>query len=139
MLVQRHDIRNLVFVRLNPGDDVLAGLEKAVRDKGITNAVILSGVGSVTGHSYHVVGSSNLPPKNEYIQGEGPADVVNINGFVINGRIHAHIIFSGPGSSYGGHLEPGVRILTFGAVTLAEVDADFEYWDHVGKIEDKLP
>jgi predicted DNA-binding protein with PD1-like motif len=139
MLVQKHAIKNLIFIRLNPGDDVLAGIEKAVKEGDIVNAVILSGVGSVTGHSYHVVGSSTLPPKNEYIQGEGPADIVNINGFVINGRVHAHIILSGPDNSYGGHLEPGVRILTFGALTLAETDADFEYWDHVGKIEDVLP
>ncbi|MDR1903697.1 MAG: DNA-binding protein [Treponema sp.] len=138
MLVEKHNIKNLVFVRLNPGDDLLEGIEKAVKDNNITNAVILSGVGSVTSHSYHVVGTAALPPKNEFVQGEKPADIVNINGFVINGRIHAHIIFSDPHNSYGGHLEPGVRILTFGAVTLAEADADFEHWDHVGKIEDVL-
>ncbi|MDR2094285.1 MAG: DNA-binding protein [Treponema sp.] len=139
MLVQKYTIKNLFFIRLNPGDDVLAGIEKAVKDSNIANAVILSGVGSVTSHSYHVVGSPALPPKNEYIKGERPADIVNINGFVINGRIHAHIVFSDLNNSYGGHLESGVRILTFGAVTLADVDADFEHWDHVGRIEDVLP
>ena len=131
----RKPIDNLVFVRLNPGDDLLEGIEKAVEKEGIKNAVILQGVGSVISHSYHVVSSSVNPPKNEFIKGERPADIVNINGFVVNGKVHAHVIFSDANVSYGGHLEPGVQVLTFAILTMGEVDADFSYWDSVGKIE----
>jgi predicted DNA-binding protein with PD1-like motif len=136
MRVERKALKNLVFVRLNPGDDLLEGIRKAAAGEGIQNAVILQGVGSVVSHSYHVVSSPVNPPKNEFVKGERPADIVNINGFVINGRVHAHIIFSDTNIAYGGHLEPGVQVLTFAILTLGEVDADFSGWDSVGNIED---
>jgi predicted DNA-binding protein with PD1-like motif len=138
MITLKKAVKDLVFVRLNPGDDLLAGIQKAVDREGIRNAVILGGVGSCVSHSYHVVTSSTLPPKNEYVKGERPADIVNINGFVINGRIHSHVIFSDTSVCYGGHLEPGVDVLTFAILTLGLVDADFDYWDIRGNIEDHL-
>lgn len=133
----RKEVRELVFVRFNPGDDLLEGIVKAVENEKIKNAVILQGVGSVVSHSYHVVSSSVNPPKNEFVKGERPADIVNINGFVIDGRVHAHIIFSDAAVSFGGHLEPGVKVLTFAVITLAEVaEADFSSWDSIGNIEE---
>jgi predicted DNA-binding protein with PD1-like motif len=138
MKVVKAPIGNLVLIRLNPGDDMLAGLQQAVKENNVKNAVILAGVGSVTTHHYHVVGSSVNPPENLFVKGEAPADVVNINGAVIDGRIHAHIIFSDTGKAYGGHLESGVKVLTFAIITMAEVDASFDKWDTVGAIESLL-
>ena len=138
MKTVRKAMDELVFVRLNPGDDLLAGIEKAVAQEGLKNAVIVQGVGSVVSHSYHVVSSPELPPKNEFIKGERPADIVNINGYVVNGRVHAHVIYSDTNIAYGGHLEPGAQVLTFAILTLATVDADFAYWDTKGDIEKLL-
>ena len=45
MKVVRVPFGNTVLVRLNPGDDVLEGLQAAVRENNIQNAVILAGVG----------------------------------------------------------------------------------------------
>jgi predicted DNA-binding protein with PD1-like motif len=139
MRVEKKEIKNLVFMRFNPGDDLLAAIKEGVEKNAIKNAVILSGVGSVISHSYHVVSSSVNPPKNEFIKGERPADIVNIDGFVINGRVHAHIIFSDASVAYGGHLESGVEVLTFAILTMAEVDADFSQYDTVGNIEELRP
>jgi predicted DNA-binding protein with PD1-like motif len=136
MRVEKREVKNLVFMRFNPGDDLLAAITEGVEKNGVKNAVILSGLGSVVSHSYHVVSSSVNPPKNEFVKGERPADIVNINGFVINGRVHAHIVFSDTNIAYGGHLESGVEVLTFAILTMAEVDADFDKYDTVGNIED---
>ncbi|GHU25528.1 hypothetical protein AGMMS50256_00130 [Betaproteobacteria bacterium] len=136
MLVQRTSINNLLFIRLNPGDDILARLREAAQSNNIKNAVILSGVGSVVSHHYHVVASSVNPPKEEFTKGDKPADILNINGMIINGRVHAHIIHSDKDIAYGGHLESGVKVLTFTVITLAEVDDDFDKWDAIGNIEE---
>ena len=138
MITERHNLENLIFIRLNPRDDILLGLRKAVAENNIQNAVIFSGVGSVTSHHYHVVSSSVNPPMESYISGESPADIVNINGYVINGRIHAHIIFSNKDICYGGHLEEGTLVLTFAAISMAEVDADFNHWDSIGNFEELI-
>lgn len=138
MKIDKGALKNLVFIRLNPGDDLLQALTVAVKDHNIKNAVIMMGVGSVTSHHYHVVANTEIPPKEYNTRGESAADIVNINGAVINGRIHAHIIFSNETVAYGGHLEEGCEILTFSLITLAEVDKNFDKWDNIGNIEDLL-
>ena len=137
MLAERTSIKNLVFIRLNPGDDILASLREAAEKHSIKNAVILSGVGSARSHHYHVVASRVNPPANEFIMGEKASDLVNINGFIIDGRVHAHIIHSDKEIAFGGHLESGVEVLTFAILTLAEVDYDFSGFDSIGNIEDQ--
>ena len=132
MLVERTPIKNLVCVRLNSGDDVLMSLDEAVKKLGIKNAFIIAGTGSTVNHHYHVVETSNLPPGNVYIKADKASDVLNVNGFVVNGRIHAHITHSDKDIAYGGHLEEGVKVLTFMSITLAEVDFDLDQWDTMG-------
>ena len=136
MKITSADIKRLVLVRLNPGDDILLSLREAVQREGLKNALILEGVGSCITHHYHVVSSGDLPPEETFSKAEAPADIVNINGFVINGRVHSHIIFCNDKVAYGGHLEEGVTVLTFAIIVLAEVDADLEHYDRCGCIED---
>lgn len=136
MLVDRTSIKNLVIIRLNPGDDILASLSEAVEKNNVKNAVILSGFGSVRTHHYHVVASRENPPENVFIKEDKASDIVNFSGCVINGRVHAHIIHSDAKVAFGGHLEPGVHVLTFLTIILGEVDYNFDKFDSIGKIED---
>jgi hypothetical protein len=136
MKVEKVSSKNVVLVRLNPGDDVLVKLREAVKENEIGNAVILAGVGSVISHHFHVVSSTTNPPNEYFSKGEAAADIVNINGMVINGRVHAHITFSNEKVAYGGHLELGCEVLTFTVLVLAEVDADLDKWDSIGALEE---
>jgi hypothetical protein len=128
----RYTNKNLFFVRLNEGEDILLSLRKAVAEYGIGNAVILSGLGSVSSYHFHVVDSFVNPPREVFPKGEQPCDIVNINGFVISGRVHAHITMTDSKVAFGGHLEEGCKVLTFTVVTMAEMsDADFTDWDAI--------
>ena len=138
MLVEKVPLKNLCYIRLNSGDDVLSSLKEAVKTHGIKNAIIISGMGSVTNHHFHVVASTNLPPGDDFIKGDNPSDIVNVNGLIVNGRVHAHIIHSDRDIAYGGHLEDGVKVLTFMTIALAEIDLDLDKWDAMGRIEDLL-
>ncbi|MBQ6373166.1 MAG: DNA-binding protein [Clostridia bacterium] len=136
MKVTSSQIKRLVLVRLNPGDDILLALRKAVKDEQIHNGLIMEGVGSVISHHYHVVSSSVNPPEEIYTKASAPADIVNINGMVLEDRVHAHITFSNDKVAYGGHLEEGVIVLTFSAIVIAEIEADLANYDRIGNIED---
>jgi len=116
------DFSRVVVVRLRNGVDVLDGLEKAVRREGIKNAVILSGIGSLTSYHIHVVDSTTLPAEEVFPKADAPQDLLNVNGYVVDGRVHAHITFSDEQTALGGHLEPGTRVLTFAIVTLGILD-----------------
>lgn len=136
MKITSTNIKRLVLVRLNPGDDILLSLKEVVKTEGIKNALILEGAGSVTSHHYHVVASSVNPPKEIFVKAETPADIVDVNGMILESRVHAHITFSNDKVAYGGHLEEGVRVLTFSTIAIAEVDADMTNYDRIGNIED---
>jgi len=57
------EMKRVVLVRLKYNTDLLEGLRQAVKDEKITNAVILSGVGSVTRFHVHAVSNTTLPAK----------------------------------------------------------------------------
>lgn len=122
MRIESGRITKLHVVHLNPGDDVLLGLRQAVAAKGIRHAAIVGAIGSVTSYHFHVVASPDLPPAELYPKAEGPFDIATMTGFIFNGRVHCHIIFSDERIAFGGHLEEGCRVLTFNVVSIAEVE-----------------
>ncbi|MDR3020546.1 MAG: DUF296 domain-containing protein, partial [Treponema sp.] len=102
----------------------------------IKNAVILCGIGSSRSHHFHVVGTRENPPRNDFVKADKASDIAGISGYIIEGRVHAHIIHSDADTAFGGHLHHGVEVLTFSIITLAEVDYDFTGFDSIGNIED---
>ena len=126
------DIKRLVQVRIAAGEDILEGLKKAVEAESIKTGVIVNGFGSSTSYHFHVVASTDLPPKEAFPRGSGPYDIVSMSGAVIDGRVHAHISFSDTEKVFGGHLEPGCNALTFVVITVADVgDAVLTDWDRI--------
>ena len=137
MFIQPVEIRRLLAVRLSADEDVLEILKTTVEREKIKNAVIITGVGSVKSYHYHVVRSRNLPPGNDFIKGDKGLDIVNINGLVMDGRVHAHITFTDTDKALGGHLEPGCVVLTFAGVVIGVLDdegVDFSRWDKYDKM-----
>ena len=106
------------IIQMKPGMDMLEGLNMAVAEKGIKNAVILAGIGSVTDYHYHVVSDKNLPPAQEFPKASVPMDLVSVQGYILNSRVHAHISLSDENSVAGGHLEKGTKALTFFIITI---------------------
>ena len=109
----------VVILRFKFGADLLAGLREMVKKENIKSAIILSGAGSVRNYHVHTSGSRDYPPKNLFLKDEKmPADIINVSGFVINGRVHAHITLMDDKTALGGHLEPDTNVYTFAAITL---------------------
>jgi predicted DNA-binding protein with PD1-like motif len=119
---------NRIFVfRFKHKADLLAGIEELVRKNKIRNGVILSGIGSVRDYQVHTVTNRTFPSKNVYTQDtETPADLVSINGYVFDGRVHAHMTLVDTEKAFGGHLEPETHVFTFAVVTLAELSNEMD-------------
>ncbi len=115
----------ILVVRIKHKADLLNALTKAVEANKIRNAVILSGIGSVTSYHYHVVGNTSFPVANIFVKDiETPADLVTTNGYVVNGRVHAHVTFTNADKAFGGHLESGTAVYTFAIVTLGVLNEE---------------
>ena len=137
MLLQSTNLRRIVLARLNPGDDLLLALRQAVAESDIRHGVVLAGFGSLSRYHVHVVKTTNLPPGDVFFAQDGPFDILQLTGYILNGRVHAHLTVSNTDKAIGGHLEQGCRVLTFAVVTLAETDdeaADLTGWDRVGPL-----
>jgi predicted DNA-binding protein with PD1-like motif len=117
-----------VFVfRFKFNTDLLAGIEELVRKHRIRNAVFLSGIGSVRNYHVHTVSNRTFPSKNIFTQDtEYPADLVSINGYVFDGRVHAHMTLVDTEKAFGGHLEPQTHVFTFAVITVAELSSDMD-------------
>jgi len=109
----------VLILRFNFDTDLLAGLEKMVKQEKIRNAVILAGAGSVRGYHIHQVSNRDFPSKNMLVKNPTePADLISMNGYIMDGKIHAHMTLATPDKAFGGHLEPGTSVFTFAIVTV---------------------
>lgn len=124
--------KDIYVIRLDYDEDVLSSLRKAVSELEISNGIIINGTGSIRNYKYHDVGHRELPTFRAYSEGAEPADIISVSGFILGGNVHAHISMGKPGQAYGGHLEEGCRILTFGAIVIMKIDEPLDGLDDVG-------
>ncbi len=113
------NFERVVILRFKFDADLLAGIEKMVKQEKIKHAVILAGAGSVRGYQVHQVSNRTFPSKNMFVKDPtAPADLISMNGYVIDGKVHAHMTLATPDHAFGGHLEPGTSVFTFAIVTI---------------------
>jgi predicted DNA-binding protein with PD1-like motif len=118
--------RVLIF-RFKFDTDLLAGLQKMVQQEKIRNAVILAGAGSVRGYQVHQVSNRTFPSKNMFVKDPtAPADLISMNGYIMNGKVHAHVTLANPDKAFGGHLEPGTTVFTFAIVTVGVLSPEMD-------------
>lgn len=109
----------IVILRFKYNTDLLAGMQKMIKEQKIRNAVILSALGSVRGYQVHQVSNRTFPSRDTFVKNPtAPADIIGMNGYIIDGRIHAHMTLANPDKAFGGHLEPETTVFTFAVVTL---------------------
>src|ERR1035438_9979142 len=124
----------VLILRFKYDADLLAGIEKMVKQEKVRNAVILSAIGSVRNYQVHQVSNRVFPSKNTFVKDpSAPADIIGMSGYIMNGTIHAHISLSNPDKAFGGHLEPGTSVFTFAVVTLGILDDGTD----LSRIDDK--
>lgn len=128
--IETTQFERIEVIRMAPGTDMLKGFKHAIEERDIKNAVILSGIGSVTDYHFHVVSDKNLPPAEEYPKASTPMDLTSVQGYIFNERVHAHITLADENSMVGGHLEPDTKALTFFIITLGILPDDVDISDY---------
>jgi uncharacterized protein len=123
----------IVILRFKYKTDLLAGIEETVKREHIRNGVILAAIGSVRGYEVHQVSNRVFPSHDSFEKNPTqPADLVSMNGYIIDGRIHAHMTLATPDKVIAGHLEPGTQVFTFADVTIGVMNGT-----DLSRIDDK--
>jgi predicted DNA-binding protein with PD1-like motif len=109
----------ILVLRMKFKTDLLAGLKDAIKAQHIRNGVILAGIGSLRGFHIHTIANRDFPTKNIFIERpDTPADLVSMNGYIVNGVVHAHVSLGTGEHALNGHLEPGTEVFTYAIVTV---------------------
>ncbi|HEX7866648.1 MAG TPA: PPC domain-containing DNA-binding protein [Variovorax sp.] len=99
-------MRTLVL-RLNPGDDLRASLDSALKQGGGEAAFVVSGIGSLSGASIRFAGAE-AP-----VRIEGDLEILTLAGSLSPDGSHLHISVSdSDGRVFGGHAAPGCTVRT---------------------------
>ena len=123
----------IVLIRLKNGADLLAGMNRVVKEQHIENGVILSAIGSLRGWAVHQVTNRNLPTQDTIEENPAqPCDLVSMNGYIIDGRIHAHMTLATPDHVMAGHVESGNEVYTYAIVTVGVMNGT-----DLARIDDK--
>jgi predicted DNA-binding protein with PD1-like motif len=110
------------ILRVDPGEDVLASIERLLKESGIQQAVVLGGYGTLAAYHLHWVTHNRIPTENLFRRGEGGIEILAMNGLVVNSEPHIHVVLSTPEGAFGGHLEPGCIAYVLCEVFFAEVE-----------------
>jgi len=109
----------VVILRFKYDTELLEGLQEAVKQNKIKNGVILAAAGSVRNYQLHQVANRTLPSKLSFVKDPtGYADLISMNGYIMDGKMHPHITLATADKAFGGHLEPGTTVFTFAIVTI---------------------
>ena len=103
-------------LRLLPGEDVRAELERWAREQGIEAAAVTSAVGSLS------VGVLRYGGQSAGTRTEGDLEVCALSGTLSRHGLHLHLAFAdGAGEMRGGHLLAGCLVRTTLELVIQEI------------------
>ncbi len=112
----------VITLRLDKGDDVLASIERASRERRIHTGIVLSGIGTLYQAQLHHITHTGSPPSNRFVTYEGPIELLSIDGMIADFKAHLHTCISIEDKTFMGHLEPGCLVLYLAEIAIARLE-----------------
>lgn len=114
-------IGRIFTISLDKGDDILNSVNDLIKKENIKDGVVVSGVGTVYNCVLHFVTDINDASKMYFKEWKDtPLEVTSIQGVIADGKPHLHAMVSDVTGSWGGHLEPGCKVLYFFEIMIME-------------------
>ncbi|MDR1534877.1 MAG: DNA-binding protein [Planctomycetota bacterium] len=111
----------IITTHLGRGELLLESINRELERLHVRNAVVLSCIGTLRRARYHVITRLEDPPVDEVLTRKGPIEVSCIQGIVLNGEPHLHIVLSDPEGCYTGHLEDGCEVQNLMEIMFMEI------------------
>lgn len=116
-----YEFGKVIILNLQRGDLLLETIEEELEKSGIKNALLTSAIGSMQKVVLHRVVGTGREPEDEFITLDRPMELASLQGVVLDGKAHFHMVVSDVEQAYTGHLEPGTEVLYLGEVSLVEI------------------
>lgn len=116
------EVGRVFVLRLDQGDYVLEEIRKLIKKENISDAVVLSGIGTLDNCTLHMVMSTGYPPVEHFeIWKDKPLELSSIDGIIADGEPHLHTVVSDHEKAYSGHMENGCRVLYLCEIVIMEL------------------
>lgn len=104
------DYGRFVVMHLGKGEKILESIISEMNRLGIKNAVLTSAIGSMRKLSYHVITETTDKSVDKYETIEKAIELGAMQGLILDGEPHFHLVCSDPERTYVGHLENGCEV-----------------------------
>lgn len=116
-----YELGQVIVLNLQRGDLLLETIESELKKSNIKDALLTGAIGSLQRVVLHRVIGTGREPEDEFVTLEKPMELASLQGMVLDGKAHFHMVVSDVEQSYTGHLEPGTTVLYLGEVSLVEL------------------
>jgi hypothetical protein len=111
----------VVVLNLQRDEKVLESIRGQLAELGIRNAIVTSAIGSLKKAVFHRVTGFEKSPVDEFVTIENPIELASLQGVVIDGEPHFHMVISDLGTTYTGHLEEETTVVYLAEISLVEI------------------
>lgn len=123
--VSQANVNRRYVIRLDKDDMLMESIEKVIEEKGIRNAVVVSGIGTLSDARIHMVTTTGYPAVETYPEWkDDPIELCSIAGIIADGKPHLHMVFSDSKGTYSGHVEHGCRTLYLCEIVIEDLGID---------------
>ena len=112
----------IVVLNLQRDEKVLESIRGQLAELGIKNAIVMSAIGSLKKAVFHRVTGFEKSPVDEFVTLEKPIELASLQGIVVDGEPHFHMVISDLEKTYTGHLEEDTTVVYLSEITLAEIN-----------------
>lgn len=108
----------IIAVRVDTGEDLLAALTRVVTETGIAAGAVVSGCGILEHFVLEVPANKGWPPAAYAVEKEGPAQIVSAQGHIVNGAVDLYLTLARRNEVFTGEVMPGTLALHFAEFTI---------------------
>lgn len=110
-----------VVMHLGKGELLLESIQSEIDRLGIKTGVVASVIGSLRKVSLHIIKTTDALATNEFITIEEPIEIGAVQGLILDGKPHLHIVCSDTNRAYTGHLENGCEVQYLAEASILEI------------------
>lgn len=111
----------IIILSFDRGEKLLEGIRNKLKQLGVKNAVLVSAIGTFQKARFHRILTTDIKPKDEVIEVDGPMELAAVDGVVADGEPHFHMVFQDMNRAYAAHLEEGSVVCYLAEIVLAEI------------------
>jgi predicted DNA-binding protein with PD1-like motif len=127
----------VIAIRVDAGEDLLASLNQAVNDTQLAAGVILSGCGALEHMHLEVPANLMWPPTVFATEKQGPGLIVSAQGHITNGQPELYVSIARRNEMHAGKVMSGTRVLHYAEFSILRVGNT--RWTRVGHPQTGVP